>query len=451
MRAGQRSCVWYPFTQMSETDRQPFTSIVRAKGNYLYDDRGRRYFDGVSSLWCNVHGHGVPSITRAIQRQSARLAHSTLLGLTHPGAETLARRLVDIAPPGLARVFYSDNGATAVEVALKMAYQYWRHNGQPRRTRFVSFRMSYHGDTLGAVSVGGIDLFHAAYGSLLFDSVKVDPPYCYRCPLRMRFPSCRHACLSAVECALQKHRRKICALVVEPMVIGAGGIIVQPPGYLSRLARLCRTYGVPLIADEVATGFGRTGRMFACEWENVRPDLLCVAKGITGGTLPLAATLATHRIYSAFLGRYEEMKTFFHGHTYTGNPIGCAAALANLDHFRRRRVLASLAPKIRVFSRTLSDLRPDRFVGDVRQAGMMAGVELVRDKNTCEPFAWEEGIGRRVCAEVRRHGIFLRPLGNVIVLIPPLSSTPAELVRLVDVTRASIRTVVGMGRDGYGG
>ena len=299
-----KSAVWYPFTQMSEPEGHPFLRIVRGRGNYLYDDRGRKYFDGVSSLWCNVHGHGVPLITAAIRRQATRLAHSTLLGLTHPWAEELARRLTRAAPRGLTRVFYSDDGATSAEVAVKMAYQYWRHHGEPGRTKFLSFRLGYHGDTLGAVSVGGVYLFHSTFRPLLFRSLKVDPPYCYRCPLKLSFPSCRYRCLEPIEAALSRNRHRLSAFVLEPKVLGAGGMIVQPPGYLSRLARLCRRYGVPIVADEVATGFGRTGRMFACEHENVRPDFMCLAKGLTGGTVPLAATLTTNRVYRAFLGRY---------------------------------------------------------------------------------------------------------------------------------------------------
>lgn len=433
---------------MAETERAPFLSIVRGRGNYLFDESGRKYFDGVSSLWCNLHGHGVPEITRAIRRQAARLAHSTLLGLTHPGAELLAKNLVAIAPRSqgdmrLCRVFYSDDGATAVEVALKMAHQFWRHRGQARRARFLSFRLGYHGDTLGAVSVGGVDLFHKTFQPLLFKTVKVDPPYCYRCPLKLTFPSCRYKCLESVETALKKNQTHLAAFVLEPKVIGAGGMIVQPPGYVSRLARLCQKYGVPLIADEVATGFGRTGRMFACEHENVRPDFLCVAKGLTAGTLPLAATLTTSKIYRAFLGRYEEAKTFFHGHTYTGNPVGCAAALANLDYFRRRRVLEKLPQKISFLSAELEPLRRLWRVGDIRQAGFMVGIELVQDKITREAFAWEEGVGRRVCLRLRDHGILLRPLGNVLVLMPPLSSTPAELSSLVQKTRLSILETLG--------
>ncbi len=437
-----RSCVWYPFTQMSETAAAPFLSIVRARGNYLYDERGRKYFDGVSSLWCNLHGHAIPEIVRAISRQAATLDHSTLLGLTHPWAEELGRRLVSIAPKGLSRVFYSDNGATAVEVALKMAYQHWQNRGEPHRTRFMSFRLSYHGDTMGAVSVGGLDIFHATFKPLLFKSVKVDPPYCYRCPLKLKFPSCRYKCLEAVESALKRHSRRLAAFVVEPKVLGAGGMIVQPPGYLARLARLCRKYNVPLIADEVATGFGRTGRMFACEHENVRPDFLCLAKGITAGILPLAATLTTERVYSAFLGRYEELKTFFHGHTFTGNPIGCAAALANLDYFKARQVLKTLPPKIRYFRDRLETLRGVSHVGDIRQAGLMVGIELVRNVSSREPYAWVEAVGRKVSARMREDGVLVRPIGNVLILAPPLSSTPAELSRLVAATRRGIQDVL---------
>ncbi len=331
--------LWHPFTPQLEWCESEPLAIERAEGTDLFDADGRRYIDGVSSLWCNVHGHRHPGIDEALRAQLDRVAHSTMLGLTHPGAAELAGRLVEIAPPGLQRVFYSESGSTAVEIALKMAFQYWhqREGELCRRTRFVTLEGAYHGDTLGSVAVGGIDLFHGAYGPLLFKTYRVEPGDSRK-----------------LERVLELHAREIAAVIVEPLVQGAAGIRVQPPGFLRRARELADEHGVLLIADEVATGFGRTGTMFACEQERVAPDLLCLGKGLTGGYLPLAATLATERIYEGFLGAPEAGRTFFHGHTYTGNPLACAAALASLEAFEREGTLLRLQPKIRLLGELLA-------------------------------------------------------------------------------------------------
>jgi adenosylmethionine---8-amino-7-oxononanoate aminotransferase len=328
----------------------------------------------------NLHGHRHPALDRALKAQIDKIAHSTLLGLSNPPAIELARELITIAPAGLSRVFYSDNGSTAVEVALKMAVQYWqqRHpEAGPKRT-FLHLKLAYHGDTIGAVSVGNIELFHARFKPLLFPTLEAEPPYCYRCPLKLTYPSCAMACIEPIEQIVHKRHRELAGLIIEPLVQAAAGMITQPPGYLARLRELCTRYNVLLIADEVATGFGRTGRMFACEHEGVTPDLMAVSKGLTGGYMPLAATLATDEIYRAFLGRYEEFKTFFHGHSYTGNPLACAVALANLAVFRHERVLRSLGPKIALLQTLLAPLADLPCVGDIRQRGLMAGIELDR-------------------------------------------------------------------------
>jgi adenosylmethionine-8-amino-7-oxononanoate aminotransferase len=438
-----RKFLWHPFTQMREWEREDPLIITRARGSYLYGADGSRYLDGVSSIWLTVHGHRHPALDRALRRQASRVAHSTLLGLSHPPAIELARELVRIAPRGLTRVFYSDDGSTAMEVALKMAVQYWRQRA-PRsgsKRKFLHLRLGYHGDTAGAMSVGGIALFHRRFRPLLFPALTAEPPYCYRCPFKLTFPSCRMACVDPIERILKQRHRELAGLVVEPLVQAAAGMIAAPPGYLTRLRRLCTTYGVLLIADEVATGFGRTGRMFACEHERVTPDLMAVSKGLTGGYLPLAATLTTEKIYRAFLGRYDEWKTFFHGHSYTGNPLGCAVALANLAVFRRERTLATLQPKIRALARLLKPLRASAHVGDIRQRGFMVGIELVRDRATRSPYPLEQKIGHRVIMEARRRGLFLRPLGNVIVLMPPLTVTLRELARMVTIVGESIDAV----------
>ena len=438
-----RMYLWHPFTQMREWERERPVIIERGKGPYLIDTDGRTYLDGVSSLWVNVHGHRHPSLDRAIRRQLTKIAHSTLLGLSNPPAILLARELIRLAPPGLTRVFYSDDGSTAVEVALKMAVQYWQQRvprAGPKRT-FVHLRLGYHGDTVGAVSVGGIDLFRKRFHSLLFPTIAADPPYCYRCPIGLSYPSCALACLEPIERILKQRHREIAGLIIEPLVQAAAGMLTAPPGYLTRIRELCTRYHVLLIADEVATGFGRTGRMFACDHEGVTPDLMAISKGLTGGYLPLAATLATEEIYRAFLGKYEEWKAFFHGHSYTGNPIGCAVALANLKVFRRERTLARMRARVSALSRLLRPLSRLAHVGDIRQRGYMIGIELVKDRATRAPYPLSDRLGHRVAMEARRRGLLIRPLGNVMVLMPPLATKIRELTRMVTTLHESIRTV----------
>jgi adenosylmethionine-8-amino-7-oxononanoate aminotransferase len=409
--------LWHPFTQQREWAGEEPLMIERAEGTTLVATDGRRYIDGVSSLWCNVHGHRHLGIDRALRDQLGRVSHTTMLGLSHPGAAELAARLVAIAPPGLSRVFYSDSGSTATEVALKMAFQYWQQRGgqHVRRTSFVHLRDAYHGDTVGAVSVGGIAAFHAAYGPLLFRSHAAEPG-------------------DAADMAriLEANEEEVAAVIVEPLVQGAAGIRVHPPGYLRAVRELCNRHGVLLICDEVATGFGRTGTMFACEQERVAPDLLCVAKGLTGGYLPLAATLASERIYVGFLGAPEEQRTFFHGHTYTGNPLACAAALANLDAFERERTLLRLQPKIRLLAELLDEVEAMPEVAEVRGRGFMAGIDLGEHDPALR-------LGHRVTLEARRRGAIVRPLGDVVVLMPPLAISKGELRRLVAITREAVK------------
>ncbi len=389
--------------------------IERAEGTTLYDTDGNAYIDGVSSLWCNVHGHGHHLIDAGVRIQLERLAHSTMLGLSHPPGIELARRLVELAPGDLRRVFFSDNGSTANEVALKMAFQYWQQCGEPQRTGFVCLREAYHGDTIGSVSIGGIDLFHSLYRPLLFDALQAEP-----------------GDAGHMEALLCEHGERIAAVVVEPLVQGAAGMLLHPPGYLRAVRELCDRHGVLLICDEVATGFGRTGRMFACEHEDVAPDFLCLAKGITGGYLPLAATLTTERVYEAFLGAHEEYRTFFHGHTYTGNPLACAAALATLDVFVQERTLDRLQVKIELLGRWLrSYVEPLPTVAEVRRRGFMTGIELTG-------FDPAERMGHQVALAARRRGVIVRPLGDVVVLMPPLSITEPDLRRLVSITAEAV-------------
>ena len=415
LAADDRRYLWHPFTQQRGWAQEPPLIIERAEGTDLYDTDGNAYIDGVSSLWCNVHGHRHPVIDAAIRDQLGRVAHTTMLGLTHaPGIE-LARRLVGIAPPGLERVFYSDNGSTATEVAVKLAFQHWQHRGQPQRTGFISLRDAYHGDTVGSVSVGAIETFHAAYRPLLFHTWAAEP-----------------GDVADMRALLERHGDHVAAVIVEPLVQGAAGMIVHPPGYLRAVRGLCDEFGVLLICDEVAVGLGRTGTMFACEHEDVAPDLLCLAKGITGGYLPLAATLTTEHVYESFLGEHEELKTFFHGHTYTGNPLACAAALATLDVFESERTLERLAERIEELGDHLAELvAPLTGVAEIRRRGFMTGIAL-RD------YPASERMGHRVTVEARRRGAIIRPLGDVVVLMPPLAISASDLRRLVEITAAAI-------------
>ncbi len=430
-----REHLWHPFTQMQGFLTEDLLIITRGEGSFLFDQEGNRYLDGVSSLWANLHGHRRPELDQALRSQLEQVAHSTLLGLAHPPAILLARRLAHLAPAGLTRVFFSDDGSTAVEVALKLAFQYWQNRGNREKRRFLKLENGYHGDTLGAVAVGGIPLFHEIYHPLLFDTLSAPAPYCYRCPHR---EDCREQCLEELEAQVAAHHRELAAVILEPVMQGAAGMIPQPPGYLARVREVTRRHQVLLIADEVAVGFGRTGKMFACQHEQVSPDLMCLAKGITGGYLPLAATLASDEIYRAFLGEYQEFKTFFHGHTYTGNPLAAAVGLASLDIFEKERLIEALVPKVELLTRLLAGMAGHPHVGDIRQRGLMVGIELVRDRGSREPWPPAQRIGHRVILAARRLGVILRPLGDVIVLMPPLSISPAELE---DLARATLEAI----------
>jgi len=473
--------IWHPFTQMKEWTEDKPIIIAEGRDCFLKDIYGRWYLDGVSSLWVNVYGHRKKEIDDAIKEQIDKIAHSTLLGLSNVPAIKLAERLVQLvqksivssqqsntltgnppSPPfskggfhefekgesinsslvtrhsSLNKVFYSDDGSTSVEVALKMAFQYWKHKGVPGKNTFVCLNNAYHGDTIGAVSVGGIDIFHKAFEPLLFKTYRSPSPYCYRCELGNSYPECELACLDKLEEMFKAHSNEIAAMIIEPMIQAAGGMITSPTGYLRRVRALCNQYGILMIADEVATGFGRTGRMFACEYEGIMPDLLCLSKGITGGYLPLAITLATDEIYGAFLGEFRDLKTFFHGHSYTGNPLACAAAVACLDLFEKENILENLKGKAEILNKWLKQILSLKHVGDVRNIGLMAGVELVKDKETKEPYDWAEKRGWRVAYHARDNGVIIRPLGNVVVIMPPLSISEQNLNQLLTVIKEAI-------------
>lgn len=450
--AADRAHVWHPFTPMrqwADAGSEPLI-IERGDGPYLIDTQGRRYIDGVSSLWCNVHGHRVPDIDRAVRDQLDRIAHSTLLGLANVPSIELAAKLAGRAPTGLDKVFYSDAGATALEVAFKMAVGYWHHRGQPQRTRFIGLREAYHGDTVGAMSVGFSPLFHKPFVSMVFPVDSFANPDACRSglsPATGAWPSedaaiaaaLRDRCLGELERLLQRQADRTAAIVIEPVMQGAAGMIPQPDGFVRGVAELARRHHTLLIADEVAVGFGRTGRLFACEHDGVSPDILCLAKGITGGYLPLAATLTTHEVYDAFCGELHDRRTLYHGHTYTGNPLACAAAIASLDLFDRTRLLDHIHASATIIAQRLAPLRDHPHVLDVRQRGVMVGIELCRDRAASEPFDFSRRTGAAVCMAMRRQGLILRPLGDVLVLMPIPAMPHDVLQRMLDIVIDTLR------------
>lgn len=426
---------------MSEHEDSPPLVIEKGEGSYLIDSDGNRYIDGVSSLWVNIHGHGVREIEDAVKKQLESIGHSTLLGLSNPAAEQLAEKIISAAPDGLTKVFFSGDGASAVEVAIKMAFQYWKNKGEESRTKFISLENGYHGDTLGAVSVGGIDMFHSAFKPLLFETFKAPSYYCYRCPLSKTYPSCGVACADEIDAICSEHPGEIAAIILEPYVQAAGGMTVSPPSYLEKVRKIADSHDVLLILDEVATGFGRTGEMFACEHENVCPDMMVIGKGLTGGYTALSATLATERIYEAFLGDYEEFKTFFHGHSYSGNPLACAAGLGNFAAFENRKTLEKLPEKIEFFEDELKEFRSIESVGDVRNKGLMAGIEIVMDRDTKQSYPVSMRMGKRVADRAMDYGVLLRPLGDVVVLMPPPGIEMDDLKKLMKAAYRAVREV----------
>ena len=443
--AWDKRYLWHPFTQMQDWLTEDVVIIERGEGCYLIDTAGNRYIDGTASMWTNVHGHNHPELNTALKTQLDKIAHTTLLGYSNIPAIQLAQKLVQITPAALNKVFYSDNGSTAVEIALKMTYQYWQHKGEPQRKLFIHFDNAYHGDTIGAMSVGGIDSFHTTFDSLLFKGVRVSAPEMYRSPREPNASSNNTAVktrwLNAVEAALSENAGQVAGIILEPLIQGAGGMLIAPKGFLKELSVLAKQRKVPLIVDEVMTGFGRTGKMWACEHENVTPDILCTAKGLAAGYLPLAATLTTDDIYNAFLGEYGDLKTFFHGHTFTGNPLACAVALENIAIFERENLLSQLQPTLDHFRNRLQDFYALPHVSDVRVCGFAAGVELMKNPNTDTPYPFEEKMGIRVCKEALTRGAMLRPLVNTIVLMPPLQIEISALDTLLDIVWTSIETV----------
>ena len=448
--AKDKAYVWHPFTQMKGWLESDQTVIAEAKGIKLIDTEGKEYYDGVSSLWVNLHGHQHPKINQAIIDQLGKVAHSTALGLANIPASDFAEMLVEVSPEGLNKVFYSDDGSTAVEVALKMAFQYWQHQGKPNKNKFIALNNSYHGDTVGSVSVGGIDLFHRVFKPLLFEPYHIPSPSCYHCQLTQK-EACHMQCVDVLEKVLAEHHDKIAGLVIEPIVQAAAGMLMAPAGYLKRVRELTKNYDVLLIADEVATGFGRTGRMFACDNECVSPDLMCISKGITGGYMPLAATLTTDEIYNAFLGEMKDKKTFYHGHSYTANQLACAAGIASLEIFKEEHVIEGLQDKIHLIGERLQTIAQMEHVGEARQRGMIVGIELMLDKENGIPYDWAQCMGAVVCMKAREHGLFIRPVGDVVVFMPPLCSTLAEITIMLDIIEVSIHEITDLGETAQEG
>ncbi len=432
--ARDRRYLWHPYTQMLTAP--PPLPIVRGQGVYLYTEDGRRLLDGISSWWVNIHGHSHPKLTEALLRQAQELEHVIFAGCTHRPAVELAEQLVALLPPGLTRIFYSDDGSTAVEVALKMALQYWWNRGEKQRHTLVALHYAYHGDTFGAMSVSEASVFTEPFAPLLFRVRRAHAPYCYRCPLGLTRPTCQIACLGDLERVLAEEGDRVAAVIIEPMLQGAGGMIVWPAEFLAGVRRLCDRFGVLLIADEVLTGFGRTGHMFACEHAGVRPDIMCLSKALTGGYLPLGVTATTEAVYEAFLSP-DRRRTFFHGHSYTANPLACAVALASLELLRTEGTLSRVIALEKQLRARLEPMRAFPHVGDVRVLGGVGILELVRDKQTKEAEGYLDRIGPMLSAEFLRRGLLLRPLGNVLYFMPPyvISESEAEwaLDQIADV------------------
>jgi len=434
--------IWNAFTPMARYDSEPRLIIDRAEGNRLIDRDGREYIDGVASIWAIVHGHGHPHIVEAIRRQAERLQHSTLLGAAHTPALELTERLAGHVPEGLTRFFYSSDGASAVEAALKIALQYWVNAGRPERRRFVVMESAYHGDTLGAASLGGDGPFRRPYEAAMFEPLRFANPHPPGCALCSPESGCSLACVGSLERLLDEGAGGIAAVVVEPRVQGAAGIVVAPEGHLRRIADLCRSHGVLLIADEVATGFGKTGAMFACDLEGVSPDIMVLGKGISGGCLPLSATVAREEVYDAFHDPDDYGKTLYHGHTYGGNPIACAAALASLDIFEGGPVLERVACRASFLGGKLREaLGGHPLVGEIRQQGLMAAVDIVADRSSRRPLPASEQTGWRACMKARDRGVFVRPIGDTVVVMPPLSIEEAELAQICEAVRYGLDSV----------
>lgn len=424
-----KTYLWHPYTQMLTAP--PPLPIVKGKGVYLYTEDGKEILDGISSWWVNIHGHSHPKLNEALLNQANKLEHVVFAGCTHPPAVELAEKLVPLLPKGISRIFYSDNGSTAVEVALKMAFQYWQNRGEHKRKLFIALHNAYHGDTVGSMSPSEESVFTASFQELLFPVIRACAPYCYRCPLGLEFESCKIDCLSSLAKTLETKAEEIAAVLIEPMLQGAGGMIIWPKEFLEKVRKLCDKYNVLLIADEVFTGFGRTGKMFACEHADISPDIICLSKGLTAGYLPLAITATKESIYEAFLS-IDRSKTFFHGHSYTANPLGCAVAIASLEIFQTDNVLDNVLALENILKDRLLPLKDLPLVGDVRVLGGVGVLELVTDKKTRDAGGYLSGIGPKLAAKFLEEGLLIRPLGNIVYFMPPYVITQEQAHLAID-------------------
>ena len=435
--------VWHPFTQMKGWNENQQLVIDHGEGVKLYDTEGKAYYDGISSLWVNIHGHRRQEIDTAVKNQLDKIAHTTLLGLINKPSAELAQKLVEVTPEGLNKVFYSDDGSTAVEAAVKIAFQYWQHKGRPEKQQFINLGDSYHGDTVGAVSVGNIDVFHKVYKPLLFNTQKMTCPSFYHSKLAGIDSEADFLTylLDELEACLQEHHNKVAAMIIEPLVQAAAGMLMQPKGYIKGVRELTKKYDVLLIVDEVATGFGRTGTMLACENEAVSQYMMCMSNGITAGYLALGATMTTDEIYDAFLGEAADYKTFYHGHSYTGNPLACAAGIAGLEIFAKEKVIENLPPKMAVITEHMQKMQAMKYVGDARQCGMLAGVELIRDKERRLPFEPSLLMAGGICQTARKYGLIVRNISDVIVFMPPLASTAQQIDEMLCMLEQAMQEV----------
>lgn len=435
-----RKYVWHPFTQMKEYEKTEPLIITKGKGVYIYDIDGNKYIDAISSWWVNTLGHSNSRLNKALYNQSKKIEQVIFANMTHPWAVELSEKLIKLCDNSLKKVFFSDNGSTAVEVALKMAYQYFQQIGFTKKTKFVALENSYHGDTIGCVSVGGVDYFKV-FKPMLFDIFQAKSPYCYRCPMGLCKETCNIECINSVEKILEKHHQEIVGIIVEPLVQAAGGMIIYPKEYLIKLRALCDKYNVLLIDDEVAMGFGRTGKLFAFQHANITPDIICLAKGITAGYMPLSVTITNEKIFGAFYDDWDKFKTFYHGHSYTANPLATAVALENLKILEEDKIIEKIQPKIEQFTQGLERFKELKYVGDVRQAGMICVIELVKDKDTKEQFDYKLKIGQKVCDEALKNGVLIRPLGDVIYFMPPYVIKEKEIKKVLDVTYNAIEKI----------
>ncbi|MDK2791029.1 MAG: adenosylmethionine---8-amino-7-oxononanoate aminotransferase [Methanothermococcus sp.] len=442
--------IWHPYTQMKEYENSKNLIIEKGEGNYLIDIHGKKYLDAVSSIWCNMFGHGEKRIIDAIKNQTEKICHSTLLGCGNVPSAVLAKKLVDITPEHLKKVFYSEDGAEAVEIAVKMAFEYYllKEGKSSKRNKFISVKEGYHGDTIGAMSVGGSETFHGYFKPLLFKGYYAETPYCYRCKHHnfkdtdeRNEKGCDMKCLENMKDLIEKHKDEVFCVIFEGGMMGSAGMIPYPEGYIEEVAKTCKEHDIIFILDEVAT-FGRTGKLLYSDNEELKklekPDIICLGKGITGGYLPLAVTMTTEEIYNAFLGDFEECKQFFHGHTYTGNQILCSAGIATLDIIEQDKIFEKIQPKIKLFHEELEKLKELENVGDIRKKGFMVGIELVKDKKTKEPYPYEYKAGYKVAEILLQKGIYMRPIFNTIILVPPLSITEDEIKFLCEKLYESI-------------